>query len=549
MAEQARINLRWAQALIGGLTAAGLTEVVISPGSRSTPLALACARQPGLRLHVQIDERCAAFFALGLARGSVRPVALIATSGSAPAHWLPAVIEADHSGVPLLLLSADRPPELQDCGANQTTRQADLFRAHARAVHLPPPPAGLAGERRQARQLGRRALQESRWPRPGPVHLNLPFREPLVPDGEFVAETASGSGELAPLPSLLPDAEQVRRLAARFAGRRGLIVAGPESGSGTVTHGPALLRLARALDAPLLADPLSGLRFGLPEARPWLSAGYDVRLQEQTFIETQRPEWVLRTGAMPVSKALGQALAEWNEAYTVLLDARGRWRDPLYQVDEMVIADTAAFAEALADAVHRPAPAQWLRAFADAEEAAPPAAAPREAQLVRALLAALPAGGTLFSGNSLPIRWLDRFSGCSGKPLRLLANRGVSGIDGNISTLAGLATADPGSTTAGLLGDLACYHDMNGLLALRGLDVLIILVDNHGGGIFRQLPQAALPEFERLWRTDPELDFSRAAALYDLDCERVAASEPPAPKLQAMLARSGARLLIIEMDG
>lgn len=550
MSAQGGINLCWAQTLVDGLVEGGLRQVVISPGSRSTPLVLACERHPAIETWIQIDERCAAFFALGLARADAgRPVALIATSGSAPAHWLPAVIEANHNAIPLILMSADRPPELQGWGANQTVEQSHLFAAQLRQFYALPLADNTKEALRYLRQLARRSMSESRWPLPGPVHLNVPFREPLMPelDDGYVFSSAVNDA-LQPFPLLMPEPAQLQMLVAKLKGKRGVIIAGPESSD--VTHADALLRLAEALQVPLLADPLSDLRFGAHAQAPLLSH-YDSFLRAEDFVSHVQPDWILRIGAMPVSKSLAGYLQASAESFTILLDPLGRWRDPQQLSNELVIADVRMFCEQLHSQISTPAPKAWLSVFLQQEHQAQAKLAEAEiaeAQLVNQLLSRLPAGSTLFSSNSMPIRNLDSFSGHADKPLRIVANRGASGIDGNVSTLAGLAANNQKGKLVGLLGDLACYHDMNGLLALRELDVLIIVINNHGGGIFQHLPQAGLPEFERDWQTDPGLDFSRVAGLYDLLYDKVTVMNDFGAKLESMLNQSGARLLEVEID-
>ncbi|VAX05550.1 2-succinyl-5-enolpyruvyl-6-hydroxy-3-cyclohexene-1-carboxylic-acid synthase [hydrothermal vent metagenome] len=548
MSTQAEINLHWAQMLVNGMVAGGLQQVVMSPGSRSTPLVLACERHPALKTWIQIDERCAAFFALGLARRESRAVALIATSGSAAAHWLPAVIEACQSAIPLILLSADRPLELQHWGANQTIDQSGLFSGQVRAVHLLTVADEGEDALRYVHQLGRRSLAESGWPLPGPVHLNIPFREPLTPvqdDESFSFET-----EAAPFvaPVLMPDPDQLQRLAQKLSGRPGLIIAGPESSE--IKHAEALLQLAEVLGAPVLADPLSGLRFGEYPQEP-LICHYDSFLRQAGFAEHHQPDWILRLGAMPVSKSLSEALNHWSDSFNILLDPQARWRDPQHLSDEQVVADVVLFCEQLQMQISASASGGWRDVFLQQQQQAKTkleSAEIFEAQLTQQLLAALPAYSTLFSSNSLCIRNLDSFSGCGRKTLQIIANRGASGIDGNVSTLAGLAANTRQGRVVGLLGDLACYHDMNGMLALAELDVLLIVINNRGGGIFHHLPQAELPEFERNWQTDSGLDFSQVASLYHLAYARVNSIEDFVSALKTMLNQSGARMLEVEID-
>lgn len=542
------LNLRWAQALADGLAAAGLKELVLSPGSRSTPLALAFLRQPAIRCHVIVDERSAAFFALGLAKAGGQPAALLCTSGSAPANWFPAIIEAEQGGTPLLLLSADRPPELQGWGANQTVDQANLFGQHVRAFHAPGVPYdGFAPG--WLHRLAARVLNESRWPLPGPVHVNLPFREPLLP----ACAAANWPAALSPpaiaiaRPRLLPDAQLVAQIAARMAGQPGVIVCGgAEYPAG---FAEALSALAEQIDCPILAEPLSNLRFGT-HRRERLCVRYDAWLRSPHFTATQQPAWVLRFGAFPVTRVVQEWLAA-TPAQQILVTPDGRWPDPQHAAGTLLQSDPIDACRALLDAAPQPAPAGWCAAFAQAEERI--AALARdylkeenfEGALIPALIEGLPPGHRLFCGNSMAIRDLDAFSGSSTKPLTLFGNRGASGIDGNISTAAGIAVS--GATVA-LLGDLSCAHDIGGLAALRGLDLVLVVINNGGGGIFEYLPQAVLPEFERAWLTPSGIDFAHAAQAWAIPHQRVDTLATFSTALAAALSAGGPHFIEVSVD-
>ena len=542
--DRGALNLAWADALMAGLFQGGVRHAVISPGARSTPLVLACDRHPGIRIWDILDERSAAFFALGLSLARDAPVLLIATSGSAPAHWHPAVIEADHGRLPLILLSADRPPEALGWGANQTTDQRRLFGPHLRAFFDPGTPRRGSRALAFMRALGVRATADACWPKPGPVQIDLPFRKPLTaahapPWTPPPAMAATGR------PSLLPDPEQVQRVASRLSGRPGLLICGPgrfEPGfAGKIT------RLARRLGAPLLADPLSGLRFG-PHPRETVITRYDAFLRAPAWRggDPCSPQWVLRFGAVPVSRTLSDYL-ERAAAPLCLCDPVGDWPDPSFATREWITADPERFCRVLDDQALRPAPATWLARFRHQERAAAPTGdLPVEAELIRLLIDALPARGVLFSGNSLPIRQLDTWSGSGETPIRILCNRGVSGIDGNISTLLGLAAA--GERVVGLIGDLALCHDMNGLLAAPGLDAVIVVLNNGGGAIFGHLPQSGLEGFERHWLMPQGLDLRQLARLHHLDFHRTFGSEDFVPALERALATPGVSLVEVVID-
>jgi 2-succinyl-5-enolpyruvyl-6-hydroxy-3-cyclohexene-1-carboxylate synthase len=537
-------NLLWASTLVEGLAACGVAHAVVSPGSRSTPLTLACLRHPRLRTWVQVDERSAAFFALGLAKSCQQPVILVCTSGSAPAHWFPAVIEADMGGTPLVLLTADRPPELRGCGANQAIDQIGLFGSHVRAFHELPSADDAPERLRWLYALAARVVDQCRWPMPGPVHVNVPLREPLVPDGPGPEPDVSLVATVS-YPVLTLPAGELEHLARELAAGRGMIVCG--DGSPGDDFPDAVAELARKLACPILADPLSGLRFGSHDLSAVLSR-YDAFLRRDGVMATLRPDWVLRFGAMPVSRSL-QVFLDVSAGVQWIVDGAGRWPDPLHRAARLIRADAAALCRQLSARLEPGASSSWFAGFAAEEHRAAQLAAlnpPLEAEVVRAALDRMPHGGTLFSGNSMALRDLDAYSGCGGKALSIVANRGASGIDGNVSTALGLAAGNARPLVA-LLGDLAFYHDMNGLAAARGLDVVFVVLNNGGGGIFEYLPQAGLDEFAQAWLTPLDLDFSHAAAMYGLAYRSVGTAPDFSLALEAAL-KGGAHLIEVSVD-
>lgn len=514
------VNLRWALALFDGLIAGGMRQLVLSPGSRSTPLVLAAQRQSAVTVTPIVDERSAAFVALGLARASGRPVGVLCTSGSALAHWLPAVIEAAESEIPLLLLSADRPPELRGWGANQTIDQTRLFGVQVRAFYDPGTPEATPLALKQIRALGRRAAAESLGAWPGPVHLNLPFREPLVP-----APSCQVAPEPQPplalsesadrLPSTIPaQARHALQHFTRHSGH-GLICCGP--GQWSTAGAAALWQAAARLGVPVLCDPLSGLRFGA--AAPARITRYDSFLRHPTTAAALKPAWVLRIGRAPVSKTLLSWLAD---VPTLLVSTSGSWSDPNYDVQQKLALDPAtACAWLAAESEINAADHAWLAAWRTAEQQIAQLAADYlahapwcEGQLIGELIAQLPADDGLLCANSMPIRQLDTWSGARAQSLRLFGNRGASGIDGQASTLAGLNAA--GTPTTALLGDLSLLHDLSGLLAWRALERPGIVLNNGGGRIFDYLPQYGLPEFTTLWRTPIDIAFKDLARTFGL---------------------------------
>lgn len=558
--DTACVNLHWALALLRGLLAGGLRTLVLSPGARSTPVVAAAQRLEArgrLELVPILDERSAAFFALGAARASGRAVALLATSGSAPAHWYPAVIEAAEAEIPLVLLSADRPPRLRAWGANQTVDQTRLFGGFVREFHDPGPPTDAPAALKAQSALGRRALAVAGAPRPGPVHLNLPFDEPLVPSPDCLAAAErvldAGSGPRAAAAAApAPAAASGGLPLDPWPAGPGVIVCGPgtvpagEAAAGAGTTAAALRDCAERLGLPVLADPLSGLRAAADG--PWMS-NYDALLRNPGAARALRPAWVLRLGRAPVSKTLGR----WLEGIPSILAAPGgAWSDPAHDALARLTLTPAVLCAALA-ATGGPAPRpDWLARWraADARVCALARArleAPHwhEGQVIRALFAAMADGDGLLCANSLPIRQLDTWSAAAlpagAGPRRLFGNRGTSGIDGQLSTLAGLNHG--GVPCWGLLGDLSAWHDLSGLLLARRLDRPLLVLNNGGGRIFDTLPQRALPDFGRLWNTPVAADLARLAALGALGHWCVDAADA----LAQALAEAGRRPGLIEV--
>lgn len=522
MESQGQVNSFWAEALIGGLADAGVAKVVISPGSRSTPLALACLRHPALNCRILLDERVAAFYALGLAKAEGRPVALVCTSGSAVANWHPAVVEADLARLPLILLTADRPPELQDCGANQTTEQRGIFGAQLRASHLLPP---AEADREWLVHLAARAVTQSLWPLPGPVQINVAFREPLLAPASHVAEWPAGGPKII-RPALAPPAREIAGLADRCQGGRGVIIAGAEP-----LPAEPIVRLAAALDWPILADPLSGLRFGTHDLSRVMAAA-------DTFLRgaALAPEWIFRFGAFPVSKPVATWL-KGSDARQVLISPDSRWADPQRAADIVFHADPGVFADALADIVRRPAPQGWQALVRSSETAALRLTArhqPPEGAVLRTVLDILPENGLLFVGNSMAVRDLDSFSGTVGKRLSVLGNRGASGIDGNLACFFGAAASGRYDGAVAVVGDLTFLHDLGGLAAGQGIDAVICVLDNGGGAIFEHLPQAGLAEFQAGWLTPQAADFAAAARVWGHAYRRVDADRVDAALAEAL---------------
>lgn len=551
MTDTGSANERAAAALFDELARAGVRDVAIAPGGRSTPLAIALAREARLRARVITDERDAAFFALGAAIASGRPAAVACTSGTAAANFAPAVVEAFWAGVPLLVLTADRPPELRDCGAAQTIRQPQLFGRHVKWETELLTPGGDVPDEAHARAVACRAVAIARREPAGPVHLNLPFREPLVGAGDWSfgrARDAAGTPFTAVTePRLHADDAAVAGFAAAAPGRRGLIVCGPQLPAAAID---AVAALAAALDWPILADPLSGMRHGAHD-RSRLVDTHDVLLRDAAFCREHAPEFVLRLGAQPTSKPLNRFLASCG-ATQVLVTPALLWPDPDFVVTQVVAGEVADFCARVVRALPAEAgapaawPAGWQRA-GSAVRARLDALLVAETEILEGalaarLLAALPDGALLMVGNSMPVRDIDTFVGTSGRRLRLVANRGANGIDGVLATALGMAAVHPGPTYL-LLGDLSLLHDIGALqiAARHRLDLGIVVANNDGGGIFSFLPQAGLGDaFEPFFGTPHGLGFADAARMCGIDYRRV---DDLAGLEAAVAPRPGVRLV------
>jgi 2-succinyl-5-enolpyruvyl-6-hydroxy-3-cyclohexene-1-carboxylate synthase len=541
----------WGRVLVDELAKGGLEAVCLSPGSRSTPLTVAFAEHPDVEVFSHLDERSAAFFALGRARRTGEPTALVCTSGTAAANYHPAVIEANQARVPLLVLTADRPHELRDSGANQTIDQVKLYGDAVRWYAELPDPEADERKVRSLRTTAARALAETAGVPPGPVHLNCPFRKPLEPTEtdeipESFAETPAAKGRQAAFvetsggrPTLGPSSAGVQRLSRALASAdRPLIVAGPADPADLAALEPgSVVSLAERVGAPILADPLSGLRFGGHVEDGPVFGGYDAYAAD-----LPAPDVVVRFGASPTSKPLRESLRD-AEAEQYLIDPAGEWREATFTATDLLAATPRSVVAALlerldageADPGHDDG---WLDRFVRAEnhhwhvrdEALTVDALetdPFEGAVLASAFDDAPDPATIFVSNSMPIRDADRFARPREADLTVLANRGASGIDGIASTAlgAGSATADP---LVLVTGDLSFYHDANGLLAVErcGVDATIVLLDNDGGGIFHKLPiEEFEPPFTDQFKTPHGLEFDKLAELYGLEFERVAPAE------------------------
>ncbi|UCC14543.1 MAG: 2-succinyl-5-enolpyruvyl-6-hydroxy-3-cyclohexene-1-carboxylic-acid synthase [Gammaproteobacteria bacterium] len=538
------LNLNAATALLQGLVEGGVRRAVLSPGSRSSPLALAAHHCPDLETTMIVDERSAAFYALGQARAGGGPVAVVATSGTASANWHPAVIEASMDNVPLILVSADRPAELLQTGENQTIDQRRLFGTFPRDfIELPPPGDVLHS---YYVSVGRRAADKSQWPLMGPVHINAAFREPLLPaDAGDVPIWPQNAHTIIARPEIKPSAASLGALAARISGQRGVIVCG--RGSYPSGFPRTVCDLAAQLECPIIADPLSGLRWGRHRRDRILTAA-DIFMRRDGGLP--QPAWVLQFGGVPTSRTVQGWLGRIGAALLPVVPA-GDWPEPSRSARAVIHSDPLPLAAALLDKEPDPAPEDWAADWQSLDAAGRELVAddryrPPEADLVQVLEHSLPDGAWLFVGSSMPIRSVDAFSRGREHELWAIGNRGASGIDGCVSTVAGMTSCRPGSF--GLVGDLALCHDMNGLLPGRDVVGTLIVVNNGGGGIFGLLPHRERPEFEQLWRTPTGLQPEKMAVLFDLPYATAAPDETLAQLLTDSNKKPGMRILEVRVD-
>ena len=499
----------FAATFVDELAVQGVEYACVSPGSRSAPLAMALQRHPTIKVFVQIDERSGSFFGVGLAKATGKPVVLLSTSGTAAAEFHPAVVEAFHSRTPLIVLTADRPPELRDVGANQAVDQQRLFGTAVRWFFDPGPPVELPNNARIWRRLAARACAEAM---DGPVHLNLPFREPVVPPPGQVPAPVGESLQSVTAGHVAPTPQQIALVAAALhEAKRPLVVAGE------MRDGARLAAGLGRLGVPVLAEPSSQLR--RPESGAAVES-YEALLRAGWSLQ-HGPDLVLRLGGTPTSKVMNAWLAA-AAAPTFLLDPDRMWRDEDQVASNVLVCDTQQLIESLPPADVSAWREEWVSAGrkAAAAIAATLVSTPmHEAHIVRALSAKVPDPAQVFIGSSMPIRAADSFWPLARPGQSFYGNRGASGIDGLVSTGLGIAAARPSSPTVLLLGDLSMYHDMNGLWSLRrhGIKATVVVCDNNGGGVFNFLPQAQHTDvFEEIFATPLGLDFAQVARLYGL---------------------------------
>jgi 2-succinyl-5-enolpyruvyl-6-hydroxy-3-cyclohexene-1-carboxylate synthase len=537
----------WAERLLATLAEAGVRDVIISPGSRSTPLVWAACRNPALRRHALIDERSAGFFALGQARLSGAPSLLICTSGSAPSHYFPALIEARLSGIPMLVLSADRPFELQQCGAQQTIDQARLFGGYAGYHELGTPVSDRAATRALER-IAWQAVAETLEPPRGPVHLNFRAKKPLEPALGERGSPSPGAGASAtrrtvvrwrPAPPAPPLRADVDELVERLrASRCPLLVCGTLSPAESPS--PELVsRFARASGAIVCPESVSQLRFGLDAEAPGalICDSYEWLLASTPLLQRATPDFLLQIGGMPLSTNLGRLL-ESSEQRELWICAEQGWPDPAHQSARIVRARPAELLRSLCEALEAHAPPEQTperRLWREANTRARQLVSARlersfgEPEAVQAFCEALPSGSILMLGNSLPPRLVDRYAGASARSICVLSQRGASGIDGLVAGTLGSASIARAPISL-LCGDISFLHDVGSLWAARPErtqgarephPVVLVVINNAGGRIFDQLPMAKQAGADQhFWTTPHELELRHAAELYGLAYRR-----------------------------
>jgi len=554
--DYSNVNSLWCGVFAETLARCGVRHAVISPGSRSTALTFALVRQPEIEAVAVLDERSAAFFALGIAKREGRPTVLVCTSGTAGANYFPAVVEAQESGVPLLVITADRPPEMRACASGQTIDQQQLFGGHVNFFHELAVPEASEARLRYLRQTLVHSVERTMSAGGGPVHLNAPFRDPLAPsdDGGVAAKAVAGIdwnqffSQIAPMGARVIHAG-VPRLMTDV---HGVIVVGPAQPADAAGYAAAVGEVARRLGWPVLADGLSPLR-QYANVVPQLVTTYDAILRNTNTAERLRPESVLCLGSWPTSKVL-RGWLEAADAPTLFVSERVDNRDALHGRTRHVALSLASLAAQLpvtgeSNGYER----MWasyerkVRAALDARWAS--MTEMFEAKAAWLLARHLPEGTPWCVANSMPVRDVEYVVPAGSRALRPLCNRGANGIDGTLSTALGVAHG-AGRPAVLLTGDLALLHDTNGFLIrpkLRGA-LTIVLINNHGGGIFGHLPVAQFdPPFEEFFATPQDVDFAQLASTYGV--EHIAVRDwTHFTELVATLPTSGIRVLEVKTD-
>lgn len=547
---------RYVANFVDELAHSGVKHVVISPGSRSTPLAMLFREHEQITDWVIIDERSAAFFALGMAKYTNSPVALVCTSGTAAANYFPAIAEAKYGRVPLLVLTADRPHDLRGVGAPQTMDQLAMYGSYVKEFIEMALPEATAAQLRYVRSRAARIVRIASMGERGPVHVNFPFAEPLLPDVSLPNVWGDRQVEYNPSYDGIKtlNEEQLTALARNIEGnRRGLLVCGPQVDGGLAS---AVVSLAKTLNIPILADPLSQVR-GVGGAEECVISSYDTILRSKKMRKRLKPDYIIRFGAMPVSKNYMFYVQDHEAAYQVVVEEHEHVREPTNHASEYVFANGVQFCHTLAEKLKSSSTvSDWLDYWQTLHEAVVASFQFNEEDsltegiAVQTALTEAPENSIIFAGNSMPIRDIDTFYIARNKHLEIHGNRGVSGIDGVVSSALGMAATANERVTL-IIGDLSFYHDLNGLLVALHyrLDMTVLLINNDGGGIFSFLPQATEKRhFEPLFGTPIGIDFRHAATLYQAHYEVASTQKSLREALKSSYKRQGLSIVEVQTD-
>lgn len=511
---------RYIASFIDELTHQGVKDIVISPGSRSTPLAMLAVENKSVRDWILVDERSASYFALGLAKQTNRPVALICTSGTAAANYYPAVIEAAHARVPLIVLTADRPHELRDIGAPQAMNQLNLYGDFVKQFYEMSLPEATDSMINYVRNRATRAVFYAREESPGPVQLNFPIREPLTPD--LTLPNLFGKSEDRQIEPVVGkrmiESNEVDSFIEVLKNKeRPVFVCGPQTDK---RLSEAIILLSEKLDIPIIADPLSQIRATKRNQERIIDTS-DAFLKSKIIRESLTPDMIIRFGGMPISKSYLFYINEHKDTAHYVIESSDDVREPTNQQATYLITDGILFIESILQRDFQVKATKWTNQWISYNKLARKECVIQEETLteggaIQALLKALPNESEVFIGNSMAVRDLDTFYQVDEKEIYIHGNRGVSGIDGVVSTALGIAATSEKPVTL-VIGDLSFYHDLNGLLAAKHykINLTILLINNDGGGIFSFLPQAKEGQhFEKLFGTPLGIDFSHSVLMY-----------------------------------
>lgn len=535
--------------IVSALVASGVEKVVISPGSRSTPLAYAFASTKELEMHRQVDERAAAFYALGLAKATAKPVVLLCTSGTAAANYYPAIVEAKYARVPLIILTADRPHELREVGAPQTINQVRLYGENVKWSAEFPIPDNAPQTLPFIERHTVRAVNIATTAPFGPVHLNIPFREPLMID--FKEELPKSSyiksytNELTPSKQAIAEFTHILERTTN-----GMIIIG-ELPLGTDTN--HLWNFIREVKWPVMIESLSNLRTEVPEdCQVYAISTYDALMKNERFKQNVRPQTVIRFGAQPVSKFLMQFIVQANPQSYIIIDEDPMYRDSTHMSTHFIHALPGEWLSEI-ELQHSVAEIEYVQFWKMADLLASDVIekysdyADDEGAMVQSLLANFEEEADIFVSSSMPIRDIDTFLLSTNRSVQIFANRGANGIDGVTSTALGFSNGRKMRKTYLLIGDLAFLHDTNAFIASRyqNCDLTVIVMNNDGGGIFSYLPQSKVEaHYEDLFGTPTELTFEQVASMYNMEYEK---ANTKAELINTLATNKQASLKLIEV--